>query len=54
MKVKSPVGKDDCLYIEQRYLKVRKKRPQERRKKKRKEKSAFDRFGKVEFARIDC
>ena len=42
------------LYIEQRYLKIRKKRPQERRKKKRKEKSAFDRFGKVEFARIDC
>jgi hypothetical protein len=42
------------LYIEQRYLKIRKKRPQERRKKKRKKKSAFDRFWEVQFARIGC
>ncbi len=42
------------MYIEQRYLKIRKKRPQEPRKKKRKKKSAFDRFWKVEFARIGC
>jgi len=53
-KVKSPLRKDDFLYIEQRYLKIRKKRPQERRKKKRKKKSVPERFWKVEFARIDC
>jgi hypothetical protein len=37
------------LYIEQRYLKIRKKRPQER-KKKRKKKNVFDRFLMTEFA----
>jgi hypothetical protein len=42
------------LYIEQRYLKIRKKRPQERRKKRRKKKDMFDKFWKVEPARMGC
>jgi hypothetical protein len=40
------------LYVEQRYFRIRKKRPQERRKKKRKKKSAFERFSTVDFGRL--
>lgn len=40
------------MYVEQRYFRIRKKRPQERRKKKRKKKSAFERFSTVDFGRL--